>query len=460
MTQRPTALRHVLSYGSYAEHLRIGKILRRETTGGIALMIAALVAIIWANSPWAESYTALRDMKLGIDALHLQLSVGHWAADGLLAIFFFLVGLELKQEFVAGDLRSPSRAVVPVVAAVGGVVVPALIYAFFNWNSPETLQGWAIPTATDIAFAVAVLAIIGSHLPSPLRLFLLTLAVVDDLIAITIIAFFYTGEIHGTYLALFLIPAAIFGVLVQRFHVFWVKHRWASWFILFPIAAVAWYFLHEAGIHATIAGVVLGFLVPVAFKHEAAQEALSEHRPDVHGHGDHAPGLISMFEHGIRPISSGFAVPVFAFFSAGVTVGGWDGFVASLSSPVALGILAGLIIGKPLGIVASTFVLTKLTRAKLDDSIAWADTIGVGFLAGIGFTVSLLVGELSFGLGDANNDAAKVGILLASVLAALIAALILVPRNNRYRRIEEAEHADADANGIPDAFERTNKELA
>ncbi|WP_216382825.1 Na+/H+ antiporter NhaA [Arcanobacterium phocae] len=452
MSPHSSSKRTVLSYGSYDEHRRIGKILRKETTGGIALMIAALIAIIWANSPWASYYLQLRDTEIGIDALHLHLSVGHWAADGLLAVFFFLVGLELKQEFVIGDLRSPARAVVPIVAAIGGVIVPATIFAILNWTDPTTFQGWAIPTATDIAFAVAVLAIIGSHLPSPLRLFLLTLAVVDDLIAITIIAVFYTTEVNVAYLALFLIPAAIFGFLVQRFHVFWVKHRWASWLILFPIALCAWYFLHEAGIHATIAGVILGFLVPVSLESQHAQQVLTIHRPGVQGHGEHKPGLTSMFEHGIRPLSSAVAVPVFAFFSAGVTVGGWDGLLESVSSPVALGIIIGLVLGKPLGIVLSTFILTKVTRATLDDAITWVDTIGVGCLAGIGFTVSLLIGELSFGLGDANNDAAKVGILLASVCAAILAIIILTPRNRHYKKVAQLETVDRDNDGVPDVF--------
>ncbi|MDY5584784.1 MAG: Na+/H+ antiporter NhaA, partial [Arcanobacterium sp.] len=194
VTQSTTAL----SRGSYREFQRIGNILRTETAGGLALIIAAIVAVIWANSPWAEQYFALRDFELGFNTswIHLKLSLGTWAADGLLAIFFFLVGLELKHELVAGDLRNPRRALVPVAAAFGGVALPALIYAAINWNNPETLFGWAIPTATDIAFAVAVLAIIGSHLPSPLRIFLLTLAVVDDLIAITIIAMFYTEKVN------------------------------------------------------------------------------------------------------------------------------------------------------------------------------------------------------------------------------------------------------------------------
>lgn len=433
----------VLSHGSYSEHLRIGTILRKETTGGIALMVAALIAIIWANSPWAESYFSLRDFEIGIEALNLKLSLGTWAADGLLAIFFFLVGLELKQEFVTGDLRSPKRAMVPVVAAAGGVIVPAAIYAAINWGS-ETINGWAIPTATDIAFAVAVLAIIGSHLPSPLRLFLLTLAVVDDLIAITIIAVFYTESVNLLALGLFLIPLALYGFLVQRYQRWFARNDWAPWVILLPIAIVAWALLHESGIHATIAGVLLGFLVPVRLKKDVEADIRD----------DDQPGLTTSFEHAYRPLSSGFAVPVFAFFSAGVAVGGFDGLLDAITSQVAIGIIAGLVLGKPIGIALATFLVTKFTRADLDDEIKWIDLVGVGLLAGIGFTVSLLVGELSFGLGSAFNDDAKVGILLASVLAAICAAMILVPRNSAYKRIREEEISDTDADGVPDAFDR------
>lgn len=449
----PNSLQNtVLSHGSYSEHRRVGTILRKETAGGVTLMVAAVIAVIWANSPWADAYFQLRDFKVGIESLHLNLSLGTWAADGLLAIFFFLVGLELKQEFVVGDLRDPKRALVPVVAAFGGVAVPALIYSLIN-SGTETIGGWAIPTATDIAFAVAVLAIIGSHLPSPLRLFLLTLAVVDDLIAITIIALFYTDSVNLAALGLFFIPVVSYGYLVQKHTEWFVRNSWARWAILLPIAIVAWALLHEAGIHATIAGVILGFLVPVTMKHDGAKRAATDLYPQVHGHGDHAPGLTAIFEHDYRPLSAGFAVPIFAFFSAGVALGGWSGFVSGVSSQVSLGIMAGLVLGKPIGIGLSTLLLTKFTRASLDDAVKWIDLIGVGFLAGIGFTVSLLVGELSFGLGNIANDEAKIGILLASVVAAILASCILIPRNRYYARIAATESSDLDADGIPDAFD-------
>ncbi|HKU03228.1 MAG TPA: Na+/H+ antiporter NhaA [Arthrobacter sp.] len=433
----------VFSRGSYSEALRIGEILRKETVGGALLVAAAVIALIWANSPASDSYFALRDYKVGYEPWHLDLSLGAWAADGLLAIFFFLVGLELKREFVAGDLRQISKSIVPVAAAVGGVVVPAVIYAVVNLATPDTLRGWAIPTATDIAFAVAVLAIIGSHLPSALRIFLLTLAVVDDLIAITIIAFFYSSDIQAVPLLLALIPLAIYAVLAQKYRRFFGRHAAAAWLILLPLGAVTWALVHASGIHATVAGVLLGFAVPVI-------------RSQASGGPEAGPGLAEIFEHRFRPISAGVAVPVFAFFSAGVAVGGWEGLGSALADPVAVGIILGLVLGKPVGILATTWILTKATRASLDSSFKWVDVFGVALLAGIGFTVSLLVAELSFGQGSLHDDHAKVGILAASLLAALLATAVLRTRNRQYRLAEELEKVDSDHDGVPDVYqERT-----
>ena len=348
-TKNPADGPRVLSRGSYSEKLRIGEILRKETVGGMLLVVAALIAIVWANSPLSDSYFALRDFEIGYEPWHLQLSLGAWAADGLLAVFFFLVGLELKREFVAGDLRNISKAIVPVAAAVGGVVVPAAIYAAINWGHPESLNGWAIPTATDIAFAVAVLAIIGSHLPSALRIFLLTLAVVDDLLAITIIAVFYTEDLEITPLLLAVAGLALYTFLAQKYRRFFGLKASAAWFILLPIGVVVWALVHASGIHATVAGVLLGFAVPVI-------------RSQASGGPDAGPGLSEIFEHRFRPLSAGFAVPVFAFFSAGVAVGGWDGFMSSLTDPISLGIIAGLVLGKPIGILGTTWLITKLTQ--------------------------------------------------------------------------------------------------
>jgi NhaA family Na+:H+ antiporter len=430
----------IFGRGSYAEALRIGEILRKETVGGALLVIAAVVALVWANSPASNSYFALRDFKIGYGPWHLELSLGAWAADGLLAIFFFLVGLELKREFVAGDLRQLNKSVVPVAAAFGGVVAPAVIYALVNLASPDTLRGWAIPTATDIAFAVAVLAIIGSHLPSALRIFLLTLAVVDDLIAITIIAFFYTSDLQIMPLLLALIPLAIYAFLAHKYRYFFGRHTAAAWLILLPLGLVTWALVHASGIHATVAGVLLGFAIPVI-------------RSQAAGGPEAGPGLAEIFEHRFRPISAGIAVPVFAFFSAGVAVGGWEGLGSALADPVALGIIVALVLGKPIGIMGTTWLLTKTSRARLDESFTWVDVFGVAVLAGIGFTVSLLVAELSFGQGSLHDDHAKVGILTASLLAALLATAVLRTRNRQYRAAEEAEKLDADQDGIPDVYQ-------
>jgi NhaA family Na+:H+ antiporter len=365
--------------------------------------------------------------------LHLNLTLSAWAADGLLAIFFFVVGLELKREFVAGDLRDPRRAALPVAAAIGGMVVPAAIFVAFTAGAgPEAVRGWAIPTATDIAFAVAVLAVISTHLPSALRTFLLTLAVVDDLLAITVIAVFYSSKVNVTALLLALIPLALFGILVQR--------RVRSPWLLIPLALATWALVHESGIHATVAGVLLGFTVPVL-------------RSEAAGGPEAGPGLAEHFEHLVRPISTGFAVPVFAFFAAGVSFGGYDGFVTALRDPVALGIVTGLVVGKTVGVFGTTRLLAAFTRASLDASLRWIDVFGVAMLAGIGFTVSLLIGDLAYGLESPRQDVVKVAVLTGSVLAALLAAIVLRARNRHYRAVFELETCDDDQDGVPDVYQ-------
>ncbi|WP_372451506.1 Na+/H+ antiporter NhaA [Pseudonocardia oceani] len=428
---QPTRTR-LFGRGSWPEASRIADILRTETVGGLLLVGAAVVALVWANSPWRGAYTALSEFTVGPAALHLDLSLATWAADGLLAIFFFVAGLELKREFVAGDLRDPRRAALPVAAAVGGMAAPALIYVAVNLGTGgDALRGWAIPTATDIAFALAVLAVISTHLPTALRVFLLTLAVVDDLLAITIIAIFYTSELHLPALALSLVPLALFAVLVQR--------RVRSWWVLLPLAVATWALMHESGVHATVAGVLLGFAVPVVRR--------------ATGPG---PGLAEHFEHRFRPISSGFAVPVFAFFAAGVSVVDGGGLGATLTDTVTLGILAGLIIGKPIGVMGATWLVQRFTRARLAEGLSWWDVLGLSLLAGIGFTVSLLIGELAFGAGSEADDHVKIGVLLGSLLSALLATVVLRIRNRHYRRICAEEQVDADADGIPDVYQRTD----
>lgn len=429
----------VLSRGSWFEWQRISTLLRTELVGGVLLLVAALAAITLANTGAADTYFGLRDTHIGQDLgpLHLNLSIGHWAADGLLAVFFFMAGLELKQEFVAGDLRNPRRALVPVAAAFGGVAAPAIIFAIINSANPQALAGWAIPTATDIAFALAVLAVIGSALPTAMRTFLLTLAIVDDLIAIIIIAVFYTTHLHLGFLAGCLAVVVCYGIIAQRAEQWFRGHLWASWLILLPIGVVAWALLLNSGIHATIAGVLLAFTLPV---HPAS------------GGGRH-DGLAHMLEHHLRPFSAGFCVPVFAFFSAGVAVGGLDGLGEAITQPVSIGIIAGLVGGKMIGIFGTTFIATRFPGVALDDEVAWIDVLGLAAIGGVGFTVSLLVNELSFGT-DELGSVGKVGILAASLLAALVASTILVPRNRHYLRIAAAEAVDVDQDSIPDVFER------
>ncbi len=420
---------------TWAETRVVLEALRAETVGGMLLLAAATLALILANSPWAPTYVGLRDGVLGPQALHLGpvelhlgLTAGGWAGDGLLAIFFFVAGIELKRELVVGDLRSPRRAAVPVAAALAGVAVPALLFLAVTASDPAAGSGWAIPTATDIAFALAVLAVIGTHLPTALRAFLLTLAVVDDVVAIIIIAFFYSSDVALLPLAGALIPVLVFAVVVRR--------RAAWWWLLVPLAAAAWLLVHESGVHATVAGVVLALTVPVR----------------TGTHGDHSVG--ERLEHLVRPVSAGLAVPVFAFFAAGVAIGG-GGFAKAVADPVFVGVVAALVVGKCVGILGGAWLTARFTRAELDEDLAWVDVLGLSLLAGIGFTVSLLIGELAFGSGSERDDHVKLAVLTGSLLAAVLAAVVLRLRNRVYRRLAEEEARDDDHDGIPDVYKRT-----
>lgn len=389
----------------------LGSVLRAPSAGGVLLLLGAVVGLVWVNSPWASSYHALSDFTVGPASLNLDLSIAAWAKDGLLAIFFFVVGLELKHELVAGSLRRRTTAIVPMVAALGGMAVPATIYLATNLTQEGGLgAGWAVPTATDIAFAVAVLSVVGRWLPVALRAFMLTLAVVDDLLAITIIALFFTDHLSIGWLAAAMGGILIFGVLVRR----GITH----WWVLLPLGVLTWAFMYASGVHATVAGVALGLTVPAATRAGEWQS------------------LAKRWEHTWRPLSGGFAVPIFALFAAGVPIS-LDVIDDAVHDPVAQGIYLGLVVGKPLGIALLTAIVVKLTSATLDRSLSWWDVTAVSFLAGIGFTVSLLIGELSF--GQARVDEVKMAVLFASTTAAIIGASLLSWRNRHYRRLADAE---------------------
>lgn len=388
--------------------------LRNDRVAGALLVAGAIIGLVWANSPWSASFVSLRDWQFGPAAWHLDLSFGAWVADGLLAIFFFLIGLELKREIVAGELRNPRTALVPVVAAVGGVIAPALIFLAIAGRDPLSQPGWAIPVATDIAFALAVLAIIGSRLPSALRLFLLTLAVVDDLIGIALIAVLSAGSVHIDALAWSVLPLAVVAALGYGLQPLMVRRPVWGW-LLAPAAIAVWILVHDAGIHPTIAGVLVAFAIPVRAR----------------GGGD---GLGPALEHAIRPFSASVVVPIFAMFASGVVLGGSNGLDLLAAQPVFWGVIAGLVLGKPLGIMATTWLLTRARFASLDPSLRWIDVLGMSALAGIGFTVSLLIAGITFDPESVPGRAAIIAVLIASVLAAACAALILGPRNRHYAR--------------------------
>jgi NhaA family Na+:H+ antiporter len=400
----------------------ISEVLRDETVGGVLLLVAALVAVLWATFG-ASSYESLRGTVVGPGALHLALDLETWAADGLLAIFFFVAGLELKRELVVGDLRNPAEAVLPVVAALCGMIGPALVYLAVTRGADGTAHGWAIPTATDIAFALAVLGVIGSSLPTALRAFLLTLAVVDDLGAITIIALFYTDHLA---IAPLLGAAALFvlyAVLQRR--------RVASWWVYLPLGLVAWALMHASGVHATVAGVLLGLLTRV--------------RPDP----DEAQSPAERLDHRLRPLSAGFCVPVFALFAAGVSIAP-SALRATFDDIAAVGVIAGLLIGKTVGVFGGTYLTTRFTRAQLSPGIGWPDLFGVAILAGIGFTVSLLIADLSFGaMQPGRAEDVKAGILIGSVTAAVLACILLRVRNAKHRAVREEEDRDHDPDRLP-----------
>jgi len=420
------ATKRVLGRLPLPERREVLSALRNETTGGFLLLLGAFVAMIWANSPWRDSYADVQDFVIGPSALHLDLSLEAWAADGLLAVFFLVAGLELKRELVVGELRTPSKAALPVVAAVCGMAVPALVYVVVNVIGDGSLDGWAVPTATDIAFALAVLAVIGSHLPTPLRAFLLTLAVVDDLLAITIIAVFFTDDLTWWPLAAAAALLVVYAILQSR--------RIRAWWLYVPLALAIWVLMHESGVHATVAGIAIGLLTRA--QHDPGEaESPAEH-----------------VEHKLRPFSAAFCVPAFALLSAGVPLS-MDELRSIFTDPVPLGVVLGLVIGKSVGITASTYATVRFTRATLDDDLSWSDIVGVSMLAGIGFTVSLLIAELAFEGDEATTSQVKAAVLVGSVIAAIAASGLLAIRNRVYRRIEQEDARSDDGDEVPDIYQ-------
>jgi NhaA family Na+:H+ antiporter len=375
------------------------RVLRDETFGGALLLISGVVAFVIANSNLGDWYAEFRSTKIGFDAIGLNLTVAHWAADAFLAIFFFVAGLELKHEFTHGSLAQRKQAIVPIVAAISGMIVPALVYLAVVRGESGALDGWAIPVATDIAFALAVLAVAGRGLPLELRAFLLALAVVDDLGAITIIALFYSEKTDLLFIALTIALLALYALL-QRMGL-------TSWYLMVPLALVIWWSTYQSGVHATVAGVLIALLTRLKGKN-----------------GNSSPAEIA--ELRIRPI----AVPFFAFTAAGVDLRALG--VETIAQPISVAVIAGLVVGKPIGVLLATYLLTRFTSAKLNENLKWADLFGVGLLAGIGFTVSLLIAELSFTDGSGALAAGKIGILVGSLISATLAVFFLrVSKGNR-----------------------------
>ncbi|MFG2524801.1 Na+/H+ antiporter NhaA [Streptomyces sp. NPDC048527] len=416
---------------SLPERTFVADALRTETVGGVLLLVAAIAAIIWANTPLSHSYESVSDFHFGPAALGLDLSLEHWAADGLLAVFFFVAGIELKRELVAGDLRDPKAAMLPVAAALCGMAIPALVYFLVNVTGGGSLDGWAVPTATDIAFALAVLAVIGTSLPSSLRAFLLTLAVVDDLFAILIIAIFFTSDINFAALAGAVVGLGVFWLLLRK--------GVRGWYVYVPLALVIWGLMYNSGIHATIAGVAMGLML------RCTRQEGEEHSPGEH------------IEHLVRPFSAGLAVPMFALLSAGVAVSG-SALTDVFTKPETLGVVLGLVVGKAVGIFGGTWLTARFTRASLSDELAWPDVFAVASLAGIGFTVSLLIGELAFADNPLLTDEIKAAVLMGSLIAAVLSGILLKIRNAKYRAMCAEEERDEDLDGIPDIYEEDKPE--
>jgi NhaA family Na+:H+ antiporter len=381
----------------------VSETLRNETVGGALLLISALVALVLANSPLQDWFFELRNTKIGPESIHLNLSVGTWAADALLAVFFFAAGIELKHELVHGSLKERSQALVPVAAAIGGMILPATIFLAINFGQSSAV-GWGIPVATDIAFALAILAVVGRQLPIELRAFLLTLAVVDDLGAIIVIAIFYSAKFALVPLFISFALLAVFAVLQKR--------NVTGWYFYVPLALLIWYFMHDSGVHATVAGIAMGLLMNMnkdGKKGSAGDRVL----------------------HIVHPYSAAIAVPIFAFFASGVNLDNFN-FAHIIQSPLSLGIIFGLVVGKPVGVFLGAYLTARFTNAALSKGINWWDIAAIGSLAGVGFTVSLLISELAFKHSGEQAQLGVISVLVASLISSAIASVLLTIRRRSY----------------------------
>jgi len=370
-----------------------------EAASGLVLLIAAIIALVISNSNFSELYFSTLEQYLfiGINNFGLKLSVHHWINDLLMAIFFFFVTLEIKREFIQGELSNLKKALLPIIGAVGGMVIPALAYIAVNFGNTETLNGWAIPSATDIAFSLGILSLLGSRVPVSLKIFLTALAIIDDLGAILIIAFFYSGDLSISYLSLILI-SYIFLLVLNKFGI-----KFSSPYLI--VGAFMWFFTYKSGIHATIAGVLLASTIPHRLKNKDFS-------------------LLIKLEHAISPYVAFMIMPIFAFANAGVSLGGLS--LSSLLQPVPLGILLGLFIGKQVGVMIFSFVAVKTGAAQMPDNSSWLTLYGVSVLTGIGFTMSLFVGNLAFVENIQYIDGVKIGVLAGSLLSTLFGYFILL----------------------------------
>jgi len=370
-----------------------------EAASGLILLIAAIFALIISNSNLNELYfdTLEKYLFIGVNEFGLKLSVHHWINDALMAIFFFFVTLEIKREFIQGELSNIKQALLPIIAAVGGMVIPALFYILINWGNSETMNGWAIPSATDIAFSLGILSLLGSRVPISLKVFLTALAIIDDLGAILIIAFFYSGDLSIPYLSLILISYIIL-LILNKFSI--------KIFLPYLIVGLCmWYFTYKSGIHATIAGVLLASTIP----HRLKEKDFS---------------LLLKIEHAISPYVAFMIMPLFAFANAGVNLEGLS--ISSLMAPVPLGILCGLFFGKQIGVMLFSYVAIKFKFAEPPSKSNWLSIYGVSILTGIGFTMSLFVGNLAFVENTQYMDGVKIGVLTGSLLSTVFGYLLLL----------------------------------